>query len=520
MQSHLTRSSAIHPALFAIIPIITIVSLNLDEIFLENSALLFLVIVPSVLVLWYLLNLLIKDKMKSGLLLSFGLVLFFSYGHFFNVLRDVVIEDLAIGRHRYLLPSFGIIFAVGFYSILKTKKNFAEFTTIANVIAIVILLVSVSNMFVYVLENNDDNYDAILNNRLNYDSGLTADNLDYTPNVYYIIMDKYTSSKVLKDIFDFDNQDFTSQLSARGFHVIENSHSNYASTFLSLTSSLNMEYVNYLTDAVGIDSSNQKLSYQLYSDNNIMNIFKALNYTLVSSYPSSDYLALSGYEMCTDNLFRSQLNIILWESTILSPIFTIISERFYADRILCQFSELSNLHNSIEEPFFAYVHFLLPHQPYVFDPLGNFKEFQINSANTPQNLKLDYIDQVQFANKKVIETIDKILLESDSPPIILLQGDHGTATLLTQFGENWHNKNNESMTERMSILNAYYLPDQNTELIIYDSITPVNSFRLILNAYFNTNYELLEDKSYFSDYVRPYNFTDVTKILLTNSTQN
>ena len=165
------------------------------------------------------------------------------------------------------------------------------------------------------------------------------------------------------------------------------------------------------------------------------------------------------------------------------------------------------------------MHFLLPHQPYVFDPSGNFKEFQINSANTPQDLKLGYIDQVQFANKKVIETIDKILLESDSPPIILLQGDHGTATLLTQFGENWHNKNDESITERMSIFNAYYLPDQNTELI-YDSITPVNSFRLILNAYFNANYELLEDKSYFSYNTHPYNFTDVTEILLINSTQN
>ena len=137
-------------------------------------------------------------------------------------------------------------------------------------------------MFVYALENNDNNYSTILIDRLNYDNDLPASALDYTPNVYYIILDEYASSKVLKDIFDFDNQDFTSQLSARGFHVTENSHSNYASTILSLTSSLNMEYVNYLTDAAGIDSSNQKMPYQLYSDNNIMNIFKALNYTLVS----------------------------------------------------------------------------------------------------------------------------------------------------------------------------------------------------------------------------------------------
>ena len=446
--------------------------------------------------------------MKSGLIVSFGLVLFFSYGHFFNVLRDVVIDDLVIGRHRHLLSSFGIIFAIGVYSILKTKKNFSDFTTIANVIAIVILLVSVSNMFVYALENSDNDR-SVLNDRLNYGDGLHT-SLDYTPNVYYIILDEYVSSKVLKDIFDFDNQDFISQLNARGFHVAENSHSNYASTFLSLASSLNMEYVNYLTDAAGADSANRKLPYQLISDNNIMNIFKSLNYTLVSSHPFSYTITLSGYEICANSPFTSQLEVILWKSTILFPL--INSEYFHADHILCQFSELSSLHDSTKEPFFVYMHFLLPHPPYVFDPSGNIKESQIDSESTLQELKLGYTDQVQFTNKKMIETIDKILLESDSPPIIILQGDHGTNTLLKKYGDDWDNQNDESITERMSIFNAYYLPVQNTELI-YDSITPVNSFRLILNAYFNANYELLEDKSYFSDYAHPYNFTDVTEIL-------
>ena len=326
MQLSLTRSSTIHPVLFAIIPILMLVSLNLDEIFLENSALLFLVIVPSTLVLWYLLNLLIKDKMKSGLIISLGLVLFFSYGHFLNVLRDVVIEDLVIGRHRHLLSSFGIIFAIGVYSILKTKKNFSDFTTIANVIAIVILLISVSNISVYALENSDNDR-SILNDRLNYDDGLPT-SFDYTPNVYYIILDAYTSSKVLKDVFDFDNQDFISQLNARGFRVAENSHSNYANTYLSLTSSLNMEYVNYFTDAVGVDSSDRKLSYQLYSDNNIMNIFKSLNYTLVNSHPFFDVITLSGYEICTNAPFTSQLEVILWKSTILFPIFTTMQSTF------------------------------------------------------------------------------------------------------------------------------------------------------------------------------------------------
>lgn len=39
---------------------------------------------------------------------------------------------------------------------------------------------------------------------------------------------------------------------------------------------------------------------------------------------------------------------------------------------------------------------------------------------------------------------------------------------------------------------------------------PVNTFRLIFNFYFGTDYELLDDRCYFSSYDYPYKFTDVT----------
>jgi hypothetical protein len=66
--------------------------------------------------------------------------------------------------------------------------------------------------------------------------------------------------------------------------------------------------------------------------------------------------------------------------------------------------------------------------------------------------------------------------------------------------------------EGMRILNAYYLPLKDCDLV-YDSITPVNTFRVIFNCYFGTNYKLLEDKSYNSFDFSPYKFTDVTDIV-------
>jgi hypothetical protein len=50
---------------------------------------------------------------------------------------------------------------------------------------------------------------------------------------------------------------------------------------------------------------------------------------------------------------------------------------------------------------------------------------------------------------------------------------------------------------RLAILNAYYLPGVDSDLI-YPSISPVNTFRLILNTYFGADLPLLPDESYLS----------------------
>ena len=77
---------------------------------------------------------------------------------------------------------------------------------------------------------------------------------------------------------------------------------------------------------------------------------------------------------------------------------------------------------------------------------------------------------------------------------------------------------NTDLKERMSILNAYYFPGQKYEGL-YGRISPVNSFRVVLNSYFGAKLRLLPDRSFFSTWPEPYQFIDVTEAVRTPDDQ-
>ena len=55
--------------------------------------------------------------------------------------------------------------------------------------------------------------------------------------------------------------------------------------------------------------------------------------------------------------------------------------------------------------------------------------------------------------------------------------------------------------------------------IVYDKInnlTPVNTFRIIFNEYFDEENVLHENKNYWSNSEKPYTFVDITKRLKNN----
>jgi hypothetical protein len=69
----------------------------------------------------------------------------------------------------------------------------------------------------------------------------------YKPDIYYIILDAYPRNDELKKMFGYDNSEFTNFLSSRGFYIASQSQANYIYTEVSISSALNMSYLNSIS---------------------------------------------------------------------------------------------------------------------------------------------------------------------------------------------------------------------------------------------------------------------------------
>ncbi|HMB23244.1 MAG: hypothetical protein ACM33V_01020, partial [Chloroflexota bacterium] len=346
------------------------------------------------------------------------------------------------------------------------------------------------------------------------------------PDIYYIILDGYGRQDMLEQIYRFNNDKFTAYLKSRGFFVADMAHSNYVQTPLSLSASLNFDYINFAEEYAGPRSINRLPLFDLLRNSRARALLESAGYRFVSTssgYPFTEFtdadVYLSPYLHSLNELERFYLSTTALDSFISTDTPWGNSLRYYLplpgyeasrQRILYSLQELQRI-PELEGPKFVFVHIVGPHPPFVLNHLGEAVEpshvYLAGDGEAFGGSKTDYqqqyAEQLVFINAQMQIAIDAILEKSPRPPIILIQGDHGPGSLLIR-----DSVDRTCLFERTSILSAYYLPD--STLNITPGISPVNSFRLIFNTYFGTDLDLLPDRTYFSPQSWPYDFTDVT----------
>jgi len=159
---------------------------------------------------------------------------------------------------NFIFLYFGLeFFTASFYGILKIKKESQNITTILFFVSLSLIALPLIDVVEY--QQSLSSYevgdtDMIIK---------TVKSLDIKPpNIYYMIFDRYPASKILSELYDYDNSDFYNYLESKGFYIAHDSMANYPFTFLSMASTKNMKYVNYLSEIAG-DSNNRAIAYEL-----------------------------------------------------------------------------------------------------------------------------------------------------------------------------------------------------------------------------------------------------------------
>lgn len=342
-------------------------------------------------------------------------------------------------------------------------------------------------------------------------------------NIFYIILDRYADQRTLSEIYGFDNSEFTDMLSMNGFFVASNSGSNYPFTAQSLSSSLNMAYHFVPENKEAINGNDLVPFYRLIRNNLVTSVLKQLGYTYVhlgSWWMPSETSPLADENFQTTNL--SRINLSFLHRSVIKPLLYVFNSASardsidpdQCDRVPQKLQRIKDL-SSTDKPTFVFAHFLLPHDPFVFDKNGRCKRAEeTNSLSIREN----YLDHLQYSNLLVKQIVESLLNQPGPKPIIIIQADEGPYPIRYRKNEDsfqWRTASSEEIQQKMRILNAYYFPDVETD-IFYESITPVNSFRLLFNSYFEANLDLLPDQNFaFPNNNNKYDFFQVTDIVKT-----
>jgi len=520
MQENSKKFIVIHPILIALFPVLLVYSQNIHLILIQGIIFPILIILGITIVIWASIRFVLKNTRKSALLTSLYVFLFFSYGIIFKILESNVTEEYFSLIHALLLITYTSLVIFITYYVVKTRRNFSYVTSTTNVVSIILLSLIFFNITAYNFENfssfNDETYEPII----------VENNLGSLPDIYYIVLDEYAPLRTLNTVYDYDNSDFVKFLQERGFFVTKNSHSNYAQTFLATASTLNMKNVNFLSDIVGKESLDQRIPYEMISNNIVMKNFKGIGYEIYnfdSGWWGTRNLQISDVNLCSKNQNMDFHTLYKLKETSILRVFDVfikdpsakIFHQERRDRILCQFDDITKIKDGTEKPVFVFMHVMAPHDPYVFGPDGEEVNYKYTFGPTgnayldPSEEKIAYINQLTYLTKILEETIESLQENSDSAPVIIIQSDTGPNIGLSDATTELQ------QTSRMSIFNAYYFPNEEYDLL-YDDITPVNSFRVVFDSQFQTNYGVVEDKIFFSTYEKPYTLIELNDLQILN----
>jgi hypothetical protein len=475
----------LYPILFGVYPVLALTAFNIAQIDFSSAYRSIALSIVFALGLFLLLRLVLRNWTRAAFLSLLLLILFFSYGHMYTLIKNTSLFGVAAGRHRFLLVVWAVLGGLAVWVSTRQSTHLAAATSWLNILSALLLIFSIFQIV---------RYEVVI--RMGRASGVIAASAGASsgshqpyPDIYYIIPDAYGRSDQIKAVYNYDDSAFLEALTKRGFYIANCSQSNYAYTNLSLASSLNMDYLDKFSA-----TDDEQVSKLIQTDA-VREFLKARGYTIIAFDTGYRWTQLEDADIYYKNQSRANtltpFEFLLLQTTLARiPLDYMNMTEHPAsydlnqyNRIVYDLGALKNIPHLPQGPKFVFAHLVIPHWPWVYGPNGEYIESGLNPAG--------YQTAVAFISRELLQVVDSIQANSKTPPVIIIQGDHGVPKY-------------SSGVQRMPNLNAYYLPGGESDL--YPTITPVNTFRIVLNTYFGQSFPLLKDVSWYSPINHQYQF--------------
>lgn len=418
---------------------------------------------------------LVRDPPRAALTVTTLVVLVLSFGYRVDGLAEVLHVDWGALRWS-LLGADVLVFGVVVLAVRRVRGGVGGIVNGLLLVTAIFIGLSVPRLA--------SSFVALLDARAEEPANRTSSASG--PDIYYIVLDGYARNDVLADIFGFDNEPFLEWLENRGFYVARESLANYTRTHLSLASSLNMRYVDELPPNLTPDAG-RELRKLLQRPRAIRALIER-GYTYV--HFDTPWWGTSGTPLAEVRYGldqTSEFEAVYLQTTMPGRLLPLPT---WQEEHLQTLSHLPDVALKRESTI-AFAHVLFPHPPFVLDEDGEVLERDVELGGSWDD-RDGYVRQLRFMNRWLASTVDAILATSPDQPLIVIQSDHGpwsTAGVTHDPGlARW---------ERTAILNAYLVPDR-MRASLYPSITPVNTFRLVLRDLLDLPLSLLADRSMFS----------------------
>ncbi|HDR00082.1 MAG TPA: hypothetical protein ENN51_07360 [candidate division WOR-3 bacterium] len=476
----------VYPFPAALYPVLALYAHNVDQLTPDS------LLVPAFAALALAAGVLLVTRFLCGgyrraaIPSALFLFLFFAYGHIHMPFRQWrPAASLVSGALLMALVAAAYVLAV----LLVRRRPGARYDTATRVLnlgAALLLVVPVARTLAYEVSapRVEGGRPGVVSPARGSDS--------LSPNILHLVPDRYPSESTLAEVYGYDNRSFLDELRARGFYVAEESRCNYGRTDMSLASTLNLDYLDSLLARVE-RRSRRRVLYRAIQDNDAVRFLRARGYRYLH-FGTSWHATSRGRNADANynRLLLSDFGMMLYRTTMAYPVGALVgfdAHREQWARVRYKFDMLESL-DTVPGPVFAFAHFLVPHEPYVLNRDGEFVD---RLAQMRQGTRAGFVEQVEYVNRRMLALVDN-LLDDDSPRswVIILQSDEGPHP-----PENFEHRDSlQTLRAKFRILNAWYLPGGDADLL-HPAISPVNTFRVLFNRYFDADMNLLPDRSFF-----------------------